>query len=456
MNSTAIYLRISDDREGEALGVARQREDCLALAERRGYTVTEVYEDNDLSASTLSRKKRPAYQRLLADARTGQFRVILAYTSSRLTRRPRELEDLIELVQRHGTRIEYVNSPSYDLNTADGRQVARMLAAGDAAEAERIGERTRRKLQQNAKEGKPHGGHRPFGWEADRLTVRESEAAVIREAARRILAGEPVRSVFRDFNDRGLYNASGKPWTHPTFRKCIVHARHGGIRMHNGQEMGQGNWPAIIPPETWRALVRTLADPARVHTPGRAGRIHLLSGLARCGACGGPLRVGQSKGYESYRCQMNHCVSRRRDYLEQYVEAVIIGRLSRPDAAALLLADNDGGERERAAEAAERTRQRLDDAAAGYASGLLTMRQLETINAQLRPELAALEAASTPPPDRSATLGSLVGAIDVEAAWRALSPDARRTVVRLLLEITVDRARRGSGFTTQGIRLEWR
>ncbi|MGW3807005.1 replication-relaxation family protein [Micromonospora sp. NPDC005113] len=149
-------------------------------------------------------------------------------------------------------------------------------------------------------------------------------------------------------------------------------------------------------------------------------------------------------------------VSRRRDRLEEYVEAVVIARLSRPDAAALLTSDDDGGERERAAQAAEQVRQRLDDAAASFAAGVITARQLATITGQLRPELAALEAAAAPPPDRASVLGELVSAADVEKAWDALSPDARRTVVRLLMEIRVDRGRRGPGSSTDGIEIIWR
>lgn len=89
-------------------------------------------------------------------------------------------------------------------------------------------------------------------------------------------------------------------------------------------------------------------------------------------------------------------------------------------------------------------------------AGLITGRQLATITGQLRPELAALEAASAPPPDRALALGELVGAPDVGEAWERLSPDARRTVVRLLIEITVNRGRRGPGFNVDGIEIVWR
>ncbi len=57
----AIYVRISDDREGQGLGVTRQEQDCRALAERLEWTLhphRPVYSDNDIGASTKSRKAR--------------------------------------------------------------------------------------------------------------------------------------------------------------------------------------------------------------------------------------------------------------------------------------------------------------------------------------------------------------------------------------------------------------
>src|SRR5579859_5770999 len=118
---SGIYLRISDDREGRELGVGRQQEDCLSLSEHLHCVVYDFYKDNDISASPRSRKVRPDYQRLLADARAGAIDTIIAYTSSRLTRRPREHEDLIELAEQYGIQFHYVASPSFDLNTAAGR-----------------------------------------------------------------------------------------------------------------------------------------------------------------------------------------------------------------------------------------------------------------------------------------------------------------------------------------------
>ena len=112
VTSAAIYVRISEDREGRELGVERQEQDCRDLADRNGWPAVDIYPDDDISASTRSRKRRPQYELLLADARAGRFDVVVAYTSGRLTRRPRELEDLIDLAERHGTRLVYVRSPA--------------------------------------------------------------------------------------------------------------------------------------------------------------------------------------------------------------------------------------------------------------------------------------------------------------------------------------------------------
>jgi site-specific DNA recombinase len=65
----AIYARISSDRDGDRLGVARQLKDCERLAAEKGWLVADRYVDDD--ASAWGRRPRPEYERLLADIRAG-------------------------------------------------------------------------------------------------------------------------------------------------------------------------------------------------------------------------------------------------------------------------------------------------------------------------------------------------------------------------------------------------
>jgi hypothetical protein len=102
----AVYLRISDDREGRELGSERQRMACLTLAGRLGVNVVEVYQDD----TQWYGRGRPAYHRMLTDAGARRFGTVIAYSSARLAEHRAEYEDLIEVARRHGVRFAYVAS----------------------------------------------------------------------------------------------------------------------------------------------------------------------------------------------------------------------------------------------------------------------------------------------------------------------------------------------------------
>src|SRR3954447_214978 len=190
----AIYARISDDKEGHEAGVSRQVEDCRALAERLGWALNPdtdpVLIDNDISASTRSKARRPAFDRLLDGVSTGEYDGILYYSNSRLTRRPSEYEGVIRLVEDTGVRLPTVASGQIDLTTADGRMIGRTLAAQDAAEAERIGERVKRAFKQRREiYGRPNPIRRAFGFQPGGEVVEPVEADAIRLGAKLVPDG---------------------------------------------------------------------------------------------------------------------------------------------------------------------------------------------------------------------------------------------------------------------------
>ena len=454
MFATGVYVRISSDPEHDRLGVERQREDCLDLVKQRGWRLVTVYEDDDRSA--FSGKPRPAYQQMMADLAAGRINAIVAWHHDRLHRSPAELETFIPAIEAAGAAIATVRAGDLDLSTPSGRAVARTLGAWARFESEHKSDRIRRKLAQNAVTGKPHGGKRRFGYEPGRQRVREPEAAVIREASRRLIAGESLRSIFRDFNARGLYNTRGTPWTHTGIRSILVGPHLAGLRVHRGEIVGKGDWPAILDEPTWRAMVKVLDDPSRVTTPGRAGVASMLAGLAICGVHRTGLFSGTSRGVPSYRCR-EWDVNRNRAHMDAYVSEVVCRRLSRRDAVELLMPAVDTGQRERAEREADDLDRRMQDAARLFASGSITADQLEAITADLRPQLAEAKAACAPAPDRVDLLGDLVGAGDVRGVWDGLPVERHRAVIAALLEpIVIMRGRKGPGFKTDSIKIRWR
>lgn len=301
----ATYQRISDDREGREYGVEDQLKDNAALAGREGLTLIggSPYTDNDVSASTKAEKDRPQYQRLLADARDGRFSVIIAATQGRLTRTPREYEDLIDLAKEHGIRFIYGKSPSFDLNTAQGRGIGRMLSSRAAEEAEETAERVTRAVQRRVERGEFHGGPRGYGLDPDGKTLREDEADRIRAWASHVLAAGSLRSIAAELSEAGVPTVTGSAWRGEVIRKILINPRIAGIRVHNGAEYPSWS-PEIVAPATWRALKVVLESPDRRLNPGSPARKYIGVSLYTCERCPGTtVRTGANRmNQRTYVC----------------------------------------------------------------------------------------------------------------------------------------------------------
>ena len=295
----AIYARISRDVTGEGLGVERQLADCRALASERGWAVAEEYVDNDISA--YKSKRRPSYQRMIEDIEAGQRDAVLAYHTDRLTRRPIELEQFVQVCERAGLQQFATVTADIDLGNDDGLFMARILSIVAAKESARKSARQKRKALETAEAGKPNGGNlRPFGYEKDQITVVESEAAVIREAAERYLAGESLASLTGWMQDTGILSVVGLPWRTSTLRQTLTNPRIAGLRSHNGTVVATAVWPAIISPRTHDRLVA--AFQRKTTTGRRVPRRYLLSGMLRCGKCGNKLFSAVRADTRRYVC----------------------------------------------------------------------------------------------------------------------------------------------------------
>lgn len=159
---TALYCRISDDRDGTGLGVERQEIDCPRLAEDRGLDDVIIFTDNDISA--FSGKKRPQYLKMMERIKAGKFENLIAWASDRLHRSPRELEDFIDTCEARKINIYTVKAGHYNLSSPDGRAMARILGTMARAESEKTSDRGRRKALEVALGGENWGtGSRPSG-----------------------------------------------------------------------------------------------------------------------------------------------------------------------------------------------------------------------------------------------------------------------------------------------------
>jgi site-specific DNA recombinase len=327
----AAYLRLSKAIGGRELeGVERQERICRALAEKHGIDLRRVYTDNNLSAWKPDRK-RPAWDRMLADIERGEIAGLLTVHGDRLMRHPDDCGALIKASDAGGGIAVLAPDDEYSADLRNPDVKAGLWEGSIRAwrEVARTSRRVRDAVLDKRRQGIVSSRARMFGYAFtttgtghDRnvlsWTVDPVQAAIIREVARRLIAGEPHIAICRDLTTRGIRTADGYCFDITTMKNMIRLPRHGGEHVYQEADgkprrfellrpvdMPDGEpWP-ILDRATYDALHRYLATKGS----GPCRRNHyLLSGVLTCGKCGGSVRghgryKARNQNVDRYACQ---------------------------------------------------------------------------------------------------------------------------------------------------------
>ncbi|MGW4758684.1 recombinase family protein [Streptomyces chartreusis] len=486
-----LYARISEDPRDRRRGVNRQMSDLRTFSEENGWEVGGEYIENDVSAH--SGEERPEYDRLMADAieaaRDPGVRVIVVgYHPSRVWRRRVERAQAIEDLRHAKCWVAFESGGLFNMTKASDRSQLANLGESDTAESEVKSERVARAALERAQEGRANGAV-AYGWRRQyeydaRGQVSgfhdvedPAQADVVRDIVERLLSGASLLGITADLNERGVpapgagmqlkrravgQNADGSLWNKTSVKKLALRPANVGIRVHQGVEY-KAAWPALITDEQYARLRNLFAERADVRElPG--ARKHLLTWgeVATCGPCGGVFRVAprgnakRGRKQPTYICDASGCVGRNEEALDRYVGRVVVGVLSRPEAADVFRGDDSAALA--ALDRAEGLKARQEAAAEDYADGVITREQLRRITAKLAKQIteAQSEARRLRPAFDLDAFDGLVGPRAGEA-WEALAvPQKRRVLDGLGLRLKVyPVARRGPGFDETTIALQW-
>lgn len=463
MTSTAIYIRQSQDKDGDEAGVDRQEAACKKLVDAKDLGPALRYSDNDKSAT--SGAIRPSFERLITDIENGSIKAVVVFHLDRLTRTIRDLTRIIEAGKEHRVNIACVHGVSLDLGDPTGVAVATILTAIAAMEVQHKGTRQKAANRQRAEQGLAFWSRRPFGYDRDEagVFVVEEEAEAIRAAATSVLAGETLTSVVKTWDEAGLRTSAVNKstgefgrWGVTQVRRVLLNPRNTGRLIYNGDDLGEGQWPAILSTEQFDHLEQFLTDPRRRTAPDDLNAKYLLSGIAKCGKCGksmfaSPMRA-KGKEWMVYRCFGGYCITRHMDRVDEVVESVLLARLSAPDAVSGLMPREELKPlRQRATE----LRDRRDTLAALLAEGLLSAKAVREQAGALSSELLKVENQISRA-SGSSHLDELIRAgADIPARWEATPIADKRKIIRSLLSIVVLPAGKGKRFAPEQVQIEW-
>ena len=271
------------------------------------------------------RDDRPEYQRMVEFVKAGGADVIIVQYLDRFGRNSQEILTRIWQLRDFGVTVQVTDEDIQE-------ELLLLMRAGFAgAESRRTSERVKANMARIVSKG-THSGRVPFGFTAvkkiedgkavvERWEIDEAKAEVVREMAR--LATEEnlgFLAIANALNDKGYRTTAGGHWVaasvqvilrNPVLNGTMVYGRRGKKKANVADQQDlvrvEGVFPKILSDEEWAALQQRL-DIRREHSRGATHKSeYLLSGILRCGYCGGPM-IGKmtstykGKGYPRYYC----------------------------------------------------------------------------------------------------------------------------------------------------------
>jgi site-specific DNA recombinase len=352
--AVALYARYSTDRQ-DARSIDDQMRRCRECAARMGFEVVAEYFD---AAESGSHCERADLQKLLAAAQQRGKSLFKAVLVDDLSRLSRDLGDTWRIVFE---LLASVDIKVIDVTTgmaSDGpgaRLTFGAMALVNDTFLQLVRTETHRGLQGRALAGFWTGG-RVYGFSTveeenapdpehrrKRPVVERREADVVLRVYRLFVDGWSLKRIAALLNeegieaphDRGRGNKIGRGWGHTTIRAILLNERYLGRFSWNAckwvrvpgkksrrrvarpaNELVRTESPelAIVPRELWDAVQARFAKTRRPGSgrPSATGRhVYLVTGLMRCGACGGSMTIisRQIKAqvrYAMFGCTSNH------------------------------------------------------------------------------------------------------------------------------------------------------
>ena len=441
----ALYARFSTELQN-ASSVDDQIVLCSDFAERDGYEIVAEYTDRARTGTTTH--GRPGLQRLLHDAREGRFETVIVEALDRLSRDQEDLAGIHKRLTFAGIEIIAVHDGRADALQVGIRGLVSTLFIAD------LKHKVRRGMSAVVRDGRHAGGraygYRPVPGQPGVLAIEPNEAEVVRRIFESYVAGLTPREIAGTLNTDGIPPPRGTWWNastingnrargygilqNPIYAGRIVWNR---VRMVRDPETGkrvsrtnpESEWQHADAPEL--AIVsRKLWDQAqavrgrRDRTPSER-RKHdprhrrILSGLLRCGKCGGGMTMHDRRGSAvRIRCsnarESGTCGNERRYRLDKIETTVVNGmldRLRQPDSIASFLETqqedrrNAAKARAKAERALAKVEAKIDRLSKALIDGRVSEEFFDREIAPLRAELAERkQAAEAAPPGNVVTL----------------------------------------------------
>lgn len=311
-----LYPRVSTEIQVDGYSLEGQKNNLKRFADREEMEVVSIYEDAGKSGKSI--EGRPAFKKMLSDIKNGlQIDYILVYKLSRFGRNAADILNSLEFIQSYGINLICIEE-GIDSSQTSGKLLISVLSAVAEIERENIIEQTMNGRREKARQGGWNGGFAPYGYylKDNQLMIEESEAKAIQIIYEKFGNSDiGYGGIAKYLNLQGVkkivrQNGKLETWSghlvrqildNPVYCGKIAYGRRTREKVKGTKAeykqvytddyiLEDGKHEGIVSEELWQK-VHAKRIATGIKQPSKTGkdRSHLLTGIMKCPACGGPM-----------------------------------------------------------------------------------------------------------------------------------------------------------------------
>ena len=317
------YMRYSSDNQNEN-SIQYQRRAIAAYCIQHAIVLEDEYIDEAFSATS---DKRPAFQKLIADAKNNPiWDMVLVYDLSRFARNNSDAVKYSNMLE--DADIELISITQEFGNGNEGFLLKGLTHLMNEFYSRNNAKHTRDGMKAKAQQGIHCGGKPPLGYDVDatrHLIINDAEAEIVRLIFDMYELNYSYSKIAENLNKRGYCNKNGQPFSKFSFNSILRQEKYVGTYIWNKTKAKDSNHrrnshkhkpieeqviidngcPAIISHEQFERVQKKLADK---NSNNKSSTHYMLSGLEIlvCGECGshmtGLKRITHGREYTTYYC----------------------------------------------------------------------------------------------------------------------------------------------------------
>lgn len=304
MNNAVIYARYSSSGQREESIVGQLRE-CHSFADRNGLTVINEYTDSALTGTS---DKRPAFQKMIADAKSGAFSVVIVWKLDRFARNRYDSAMYRNELKKAGVRL--VSAMENISENPEGIILEGLMESLAEYYSANLSQNVKRGLYDSALERKKT--FRTYGYKRGKDGKYEIDPVtgpIVRRIFEEYASGKPMPEIIAGLNASGARTVFGGEFKRNSIRRMLRNEKYIGVYRYRDIVDPDGI-PPIVTPELFQAVQDEIKKRAHNYTKSKTktGATFLLTGKLFCGYCLSPMAGDSARSengnvYYWYTCR---------------------------------------------------------------------------------------------------------------------------------------------------------